>query len=90
VTAEGCVIGMSLVRCISSTSGRSFTRLLAGVRVKESELRSNRASGRVDRSSSSRSMPSDDIEEDEETEDLLRRFTGLSDGRAHSGTGLSR
>jgi hypothetical protein len=90
VTAEGCVMGISLVRCISSTSGRSFTRLLAGVRVKELELCNNRASGRVERSPSSTSIPFEDMDDDEEAEDLLRRFAGLSDGSAHSGTGLSR
>lgn len=46
-----------------------------------------RASGRVDRSSSSTSMSSEDIEELEPAEDLRRRFVGLEEC-AHSGTGF--
>lgn len=83
-------MGISLVRWISSTSGRSFTFLFAGIRVKEFEFCSNLASGRVEKSPSSTSIPFDDMEDDEEAEDLLRRFAGLPDGSAHSGTGLSR
>jgi hypothetical protein len=82
-------MGMSFVRCMSRTSGRSLRLPPADVRVNEPAFCSSLARGRVERSSSSTSISFEDMEEAEEAEDLLRRFAGLSDD-AHSGTGLSR
>ena len=81
--------GISRVRWMSRTSGRSLGRLpvVGADRVRELASWSNRARGRVERSSSSISMSSDDIEEFEPAEDLRRRFVGLEDC-AHSGTGF--
>lgn len=86
--AEGWMSGMSRVRWISRTSGRSLGRLpVAGaVRVREPASCRSRARGRVERSSSSISMLSEDVEELEPADDLRRRFDGLDDC-AHSGTG---
>jgi hypothetical protein len=83
------VRGISRVRWMSRTSGRSFERfpVVDGARVRELASCRSRASGSVDKSESSTSIPSDEIEESEPAEDLRRRFAGLAEGCAHSGTG---
>lgn len=88
--AEGWVSGMSRVRWMSRTSGRSFGRLpvVGAVRVREPASCKSRARGKVERSASSTSMSFEDIDDSEPAEDLRRRFVGLEDC-AHSGTGFS-
>ena len=75
---------------MSITSERSFGRLLdvGVVPVKEPASCSNRARGKVERSSSSTSISLEDIEKSEPAEDLRRRFVRLVDC-AHSGTGFN-
>ena len=88
--ADGCVIGMSRVRWMSRTSGRSLARFpFKDARVKEPAFCNNLAKGRVDRSDSSTSMSSCDAEDPDEADDLLLRLAGLSERSAHSGVGLS-
>jgi hypothetical protein len=90
VTAEGWVKGISRLRWISRTSGRSFGRFpgAGGVRDKELAFWRNLARGRVERSDSSTSISLEDNEELDPAEDLRRLFVSLEDGRAHSGTGF--
>lgn len=76
---------------MSRTSGRNLVRLPIGVALDREEAScSILASGSADRSSSSMSIPIEEMEEDEEAEDLRRRFAGLPDGNAQSGVGLRR
>jgi len=63
---------------------------LTGVLVRELASWSRRARGRVERSDSSTSISFEDIEESEPADDLRRRFEGLEEDCAHSGTGFSR
>lgn len=74
------------------TSGRSLGFLveLTCVLVREPAFWSSLARGRVERSASSTSISSEDIEESEPADDLRRRFAGLDEGNAHSGTGFRR
>jgi hypothetical protein len=91
---DGWTPGISLVRWMSITSERSLARLavLAGVLVRDPASWSRRASGRVERSESSKSISSssEDIEEPDTADDLRRRFVGRDEGCAHSGTGFKR
>lgn len=82
---------MSRDRWISSTSGRSLGRLfvLIGIRARDPASCKSRASGRTERSISSPSISSEDIEESDPAEDLRRRLAERPDGFAHSGTGCS-
>ena len=91
---EGCVPGMSRVRWISITSGRSLDRLIAedGILARDPASWRSRARGKVERSESSRSIPSssEEIDDPDAAEDLRLRFVGREEGCAHSGTGFSR
>lgn len=86
VTADGCGPGIECVFWMLIFSARSFIFFPGAGASLDRELASckNRASGRVDISSSSA-----DNEESELPEDLLRRFVGLEDCCAHSGTGCN-
>jgi len=75
---------------MSITSGRSFGRFpLVGVLESDPASWRRRARGNVDRSASSTSISSEDIEDAEPAEDLLRRFAGRAEDCAHSGTGFN-
>lgn len=92
VIEDGCMRGIALVCCISMTSGRSFVRLapLCTVLVKDPASCNMRAKGSVDNPVSSTSISLEDIEESEPADDLRRRFAGLEECCAHSGSGFRR
>jgi hypothetical protein len=87
--ADGCVRGISRVRWMSRTSGRSFDRFPGGggVRMREPASCNSRASGSVDKSESSTSISLEKTDDSEPADDLRHRFADLADGWAQFGTG---
>ena len=92
VTASLCVSGMSRVRWISITSGRSFLALLDLSPLRALASRRNLSSGSADASEPSRSISPDASEPlSLPADDRRRRLEGLSSGsRAQSGSGFRR